>query len=184
MSYKIDPRKQINAVEARLAAGGDDAATQRNLRTMLAHMKAEATADFDALMATVSPDAAYTSFNVGVDSPHSPRSKDAVAAYYRALVENHCHQIEHDLDRIVADRDNITTEGDIRIAYPAAALRAMGHEVPEGAPYYLYEARLMIVWGFDKDGLVTCEDSYNAIDGFAGIATRPIQQREIFTITG
>lgn len=184
MTYKIDPRKQIAAVQARLDRGGDDAATTRNLHMMLAHMKAEAAGDFDALMATVSPSAAYTNFNAGPESPHSPRSKDAVGAYYGNLVAAHCHQIEHALDRIVADRDNITTEGDIRIAYPAAVLRSMGIEVSDAAPYYLFMARLMIVWGFDESGLVSCEDSYSVQDGFAGIADRPLQQDEIYTIAG
>lgn len=179
MAYKIDPRKQIAAVQARLDQARDDAATTRNLRTMLAHMQAEALGDFDALMATVSPSAAYTNFNTGPASPHSPRSKAEVATYYANLVAGNCHQIEHDLDRIVADRDAIATEGTIRIAYPVAVLRALGHEVPDAAPYYLYEARMMIVWGFDEDGLVRCEDSYTALDGFAGIADRPIQQSDI-----
>ncbi len=182
MTYRIDPRTQIGAVQARLDRGGDDAETTRNLRTMLAHMNAEATGDFDALMATVSPDAAYTNFNTGPDSPHSPRSKDAVAAYYHALVAGNCHQIEHKIDRIVADRDNIATEGDIYIAYPAAVLRSMGIDVSDAAPYYLYIARMMIVWGFDANGLVRCEDSYSVADGFAGIADRPVRQDEIYTI--
>lgn len=182
MTYKIDPRKQIDAVQARLDEARDDALTTRNLRTMLAHMKAEADGDFDALMATVSPDAAYTNFDAGAESPHSPRSKAEIARYYRTLVESNCHQIEHALDRIVADRDNITTEGTLRIAYPAAVLRAMGHEVSDAAPYYLYDARMMIVWGFDAEGLVRCEDSYTALDGFAGIADRPVRQDEIYVL--
>ncbi|WP_028216043.1 nuclear transport factor 2 family protein [Paraburkholderia oxyphila] len=181
MSYKIDPRKQIRAVEARLARHADDPQTTRNLKTMREHMRAEALGDFDALMATVSPHAAYTSFNSGPDAPNSPRSREAVAQYYGGMVAANCHQIEHDLDRIVADRDNITTEGTLRIAYPNAVLRSMGHEVADDAPYHLFEARLMIVWGFDADGLVRCEDSYVAGDGFAGIAARAVQQEDIFT---
>lgn len=182
MSYKIDPRKQTNAVQARLDRGTDGERATRNLRMMLAHMHAEAAGDFDALMATVSPDAAYTNFNAGPDSPHSPRSKEAVGVYYHGLVASNCHQIEHDLDRIVVDDDYATTEGDIRIAYPAAVLRAMGIEVSDAAPYYLFVARLMIVWGFDKDGLIHCEDSYSVTDGFAGIADRPIRQDEIYDV--
>ena len=181
MAFKIDPRKQINAVQARLQEGRDDAATTRNLEMMLAHMRAEASGDFDALMATVSPTAAYTSFNQGANSPHSPRSKAEVATYYGNLVQSNCHQIEHDIDRIVADHGNIATEGDIRIAYPAEVLRALGHNVPDTAPYFLFEARLMIVWGFDADGLVHCEDSYSVMDGFAGIADRPLQQSDIYS---
>lgn len=181
MSYKIDPRKQVRAVEGRMAQYAHDPLITRNLRTMLEHMRAEALGDFDALMATVSPHAAYTAFNSGADAPNSPRSKEAVAQYYGGMVAANCHQIEHDLDRIVADRHNITTEGTLRIAYPNAILRSMGHAVSDDAPYHLFEARLMIVWGFDEQGLVHCEDSYVAGDGFAGIAMRPVRQEDIFT---
>jgi len=182
MTYIIDPRKQAAAVRQRLDEKRDDERTTRNLRTMLAHMQAEAAGDFPALMATVSPDARYTNFNAGPDSPHSPRSKDEVGVYYRGLVEGNCHQIEHAIDRIVADQDNIATEGEIRIAYPAAVLKAMGHEVDASAPYYLYVARMMIIWGFDDEGLVSCEDSYNVLDGFEGIASRPVQQSDIYSV--
>ena len=40
--------------------------------------------------------------------------------------------------------------------------------------------RLMIVWGFDEDGLVQCEDSYSAGDGFA---TRPVEPERIRPVT-
>lgn len=86
--------------------------------------------DFDALMATVSPLAAYTSFNSGPDAPDSPRSLDEVAKYCGGMVAANCHPIEHDLDRIVADRNIVTTEGTLRIAYPDAALRVMGYMLP------------------------------------------------------
>ncbi|VWD40621.1 hypothetical protein BLA18112_06746 [Burkholderia lata] len=102
-------------------------------------MRAEALGDLDALMATVSPLAAYTSFNSGPDAPDSPRSRDEVAKYYGGIVAANCHPIEHDLDRIVADRNNVTIEGTLRIAYPDAALRAMGYTLPGDAPY-LFDA--------------------------------------------
>lgn len=181
MIYQIDPRKQLRAVEARLAQPGDDAKTVRNLRKMLEHMRAEALGDFETLMATVSPDAAYMSFSSGPDAPDSPRSKDAIARYYGGMVAANCHQIEHEIDRLVADRDHVTAEGPLRIAYPTAVLRAMGHAVGDDAPYYLFKARLLIVWGFDEHSLVRCEDSYMAGDGFAGIAARPLSQQDIFT---
>lgn len=182
MTYQIDPRKQLRAIEARLAQPGDDAKTVRNLRKMLEHMHAEALGDFETLMATVSPQAAYMSFSSGPDSPQSPRSKEAIAQYYGGMVAANCHQIEHAIDRLVADRDHVTAEGALRIAYPTEVLRAMGRAVDSDAPYYLFEARLLIVWGFDEHSLVRCEDSYIAGDGFAGIEARPLQQKDIFAL--
>lgn len=183
MGYKLDPRKQLRAMEKRIAEGADDAQTTRNMQMVLTHMIHEGRGDFDALMATVSPKAAYTSFASGINSEHSPRSKEAVGKYYGGIVAADCHRIEHDIDRIVADRYNITTEGTIRMAYPAAVLNAMGIPVPDTAPYYMHEARLLVVWGFDEDGLVSCEDSYSVLDGFAGIADRPLQIEDIYDVT-
>ena len=61
--------------------------------------------------------------------------------------------------------------------------RKFGIEVPDLDGLYLYETRMMIVWGFDEDGLVQCEDSYTAGDGWAGIATRPVEPEQIRPVT-
>lgn len=59
------------------------------------------------------------------------------------------------------------TEGLLRIAHPGRILAEMGRSVPDVEGFCLYEAQMAIVWGFDADALVVCEDSYSAGDGFA-----------------
>ncbi|HSB96363.1 MAG TPA: hypothetical protein VLC91_07950 [Spongiibacteraceae bacterium] len=179
MSYKVDPRKNWAALDQRLATETDPI-IRRNIEITVAHSKAEARADFPALMATVSDNVAYTSFTDGDAAANSPKGKAAVAAYYKMIVESGCHYIEHAVERIVADRNAIATDGNFTLAYPTAILKAMGHAVSDDAPYYLYTGRLMIVWGFDADGLVTCEDSYAAGDGFNGIGARPCRLEDIY----
>ncbi|MCR9093001.1 MAG: nuclear transport factor 2 family protein [bacterium] len=181
MSYVIDCRKNWEMTE-RMLAEETDPIRRRNLETIVAHAKAEAKPDFDALMATVAEDASYTSYTDGDADANSPTGKDGVAAYYSGIVGSGCNHIEHAVDRMAVGRDVITTEGDMKMAYPGKVLAAMGIPVPDEDAHYLYLSRLMIVWGFDENGLVTCEDSYAAggHPGFDGIAERPVTMDQIY----
>ena len=180
MSYVIDCRKNW-AMPERLLEAETDPSRRRNLATIIAHGKAEAKPDFEALMKTVAPDASYTSYTEG-GSENSPTGKDGVAAYYQGIVGSGCNHIEHAIERMSVGRDVITTEGDMKMAYPGTILASLGIPVPDEDALYLYLSRLMIVWGFDDDGLVTCEDSYAAggFPGFEGIADRPVTMDQIY----
>jgi hypothetical protein len=67
----------------------------------------------------------------------------------------------------------------MRMAYPGKTLIAMGHAVDDPDAFYMYEARMAIVWPMDKDGLVLGEDSYVSGDGFAAIAQRKLAPEDI-----
>lgn len=179
MHYKVDPRKNWAAFEQRLTTETDPI-IRRNIETTIKHAKAEAAADFPTLMSTVADNAAYTSYTDGDAAGNSPKGKDGVAAYYKMIVESGCHHIEHAVERIVADRDAMSAEGSFTMAYPTPVLKAMGIEVSDASPYYLYTGRLMLVWGFDGNGLVTCEDSYPVGKGFVDIEKRPCSLDEIY----
>ena len=174
---KLDPSKTWRKVEERLAHERDPR-LRRNLETVLAHMKAEAAGDLDALMRTVAEDARYHAF--GTDDPFlSPQGKPAVRDFYAAFVGSGAFRLELDVDRLVVDRDCVVTEGVMRIAYPGAALQAMGHAVDDPDAFYLYETRMAVLWPMDADGLVRGEDSYTGLDGFRGIAERKIARGDI-----
>lgn len=183
MDYLIDPRKNWRMAEIHLAAEKDPR-RRRILETLIAHAKAEAVAHFPALMETVSPQAHYRSYatpDPATNEAQSPRGKEAVAAYYSAIVESGCHFIEHDVDRMAVGSDTLTTEGELKMAYPGVVLGAMGIEVPDPAALYLYEQRLLIVWEFDEAGRVLCEDSYSGGGaGFEGIDQRPVRSDQIY----
>ena len=183
MEYVIDPRKNWRLAEQRLAEEKDPR-RQRILETLIAHAKAEASADFPALMETVAPGAHYRSYaasDPAMNEAQSPQGKEGVAAYYTAIVESGCHFIEHDVERMAVGRDTLTSEGELKMAYPGAVLLGMGIEVPDPDALYLYQQRLLIVWEFDDDGRVLCEDSYSGGgEGFGGIAERPIALEEIY----
>ncbi|MBY0276105.1 nuclear transport factor 2 family protein [Candidatus Binatia bacterium] len=174
---QLDPSKTWRVVEERLARETDPR-LRRNLETVLAHMKAEASGDLETLMRTVADDASYHAYGTP-DAFMSPQGKPAVRAFYTAFVGSGAFRLELDVDRLVVDADCVVTEGTMRIAYPGAALQAMGHPVPEAECFYLYETRMIIAWPMDENGLVRGEDSYVGGDGFASIAERRIALADI-----
>jgi len=187
MSFVIDPRKNWARAEELLAEETDPRRRQI-LETIIKHSKSEAAADFETLMSTVAPNAHYHSYAAAepeMNAANSPEGKAEVAAYYTGIVESGCHLLEHGVERMVVGRDQITTEGELRMAYPGAILSAMGFDVPDPDALYLYQQRLLIVWEFDQDGLVLCEDSYGAAGsvGFEGISERRIQPEEIYRVS-
>ncbi|MEU0934804.1 nuclear transport factor 2 family protein [Embleya sp. NPDC005971] len=165
MTGLIDARRTWELAEKRLAAE-DDPRRHAILTTLVAHMRAEHEGDLDALMATVSPRAVYHQWGASpVD--RAPKSHAEVREFYRAVVDNDCGRLAHHIDRLTVDQDTVVTEGLLRIAYPGRVLAGMGRVVADVDAFYLYETQMAIVWGFDADALVVCEDSYSTGDGFA-----------------
>ena len=174
---RIDPTKTWRKVEARLARERSPR-LRRNLETVLAHMKAEAAPDLDALMTTVAENASYRAW--GTDDPlYSPQGKEAVRGFYTAFVSSGAHRLELDVDRLVVDEDCVVTEGVMRIAYPGTIVQLLGHAVPDPDAYYLYEARMAVLWPMDANGLVIGEETYTGGDGFAGIAERRLSHADL-----
>ncbi|GCD98222.1 nuclear transport factor 2 family protein [Embleya hyalina] len=165
MTGLIDARRTWELAEKRLAEESDPR-RRAILTTLVAHMHAEHEGDLDALMATVAPNACYHQWGASpVD--RAPKSHAEVREFYRAVVENDCGRLAHHIDRLTVDRDTVVTEGILRIAYPGRILVGMGRSVPDVDAFYLYESRMAIVWAFDEQALVVCEDSYSTGDGFA-----------------
>ena len=171
----IDQHTTWRKVEARLATETDPV-LRRNLEMLLQHMKAEATLDMERLMATVSQDALYQNFTPGGTDLVG---KAAVQRFYEDFAASGAYKLHLDIDRLVVDRHCILTEGVMRMAYPGRTLQATGVEVDDPDAYYLYEARMAIVWPIGDDGLFIGEDSYVGSNGFEGIADRRIDDDDI-----
>jgi hypothetical protein len=176
---KINPCNTWRLVEQRLAVETDPR-LRRNLEMVLAHMKAEAALDLDALMATVAEEAHYPAY--GSDSSRlNPIGKAAIRQFYIDFAASGAYRLELDVDRLIADADGVLTEGVMRMAYPGRTLIAMGHPVDDPDAFYMYEARMAIVWPMNDRGLIMGEDSYVSTDGFAGIEQRKLRPEEIGT---
>ena len=167
----IDQHVTWRKVEERLERETDPV-LRRNLELLLRHMKAEATLDLEALMATISEQAIYQNFTP--DGTTGPVGKPAVRKFYEDFSASGADKLQLDVDRLVVDRDCILTEGVMRIAYPGRALRAVGIDADDPDASYLYETRMAVIWPIDEEGRFIGEDTYTAGDGFAGIAERKL----------
>jgi hypothetical protein len=171
----IDQNVTWRAVEERLATETDPV-LRRNLEMLLQHMKAEASLDMEQLMATVSPEARYEFFN----SNSLIEGRPAVQKFYEDFAASGATKLQHDIKRLVVDRDCIFMDGVMRMAYPGATLAARGIEVDDVDAHYLFETQMAIVWPINPDdGLFIGEDSYIGSDGFAGIADRKLDPADI-----
>ncbi|MEE8312528.1 MAG: nuclear transport factor 2 family protein [Candidatus Binatia bacterium] len=175
---KIDPTRTWRKVEERLQTEKDPI-LRRNLETILAHMKAEAVGDVDALMATLAERAHYHAY--GAAPEYSPFGRREVRKFYEAFIASGASKLELDVDRLVVDRDCVLTEGVMRMAYPGSLCQALGHEVDDPEAYYLFETRMAILWPMDEEGKLLGEDTYSERDGFEGIANRKLAPEEIGT---
>ena len=182
MAAKMDPNLTWKLVEER-AAAETEPRRKRALELVLAHMKAEARADIEGVVATLCEQPRYRTYSTPEDDPvmNPSGSKDAVRAFYHAtIVQTGAHRLEFACDRVIADERGVFTEGVMRMAYPGHTLVAMGIEVDDPDAYYLGEARMGIVWPMHPtEDRLTGEEVYSVGDAFEGIAERKIALEDI-----
>jgi hypothetical protein len=171
----IDPTLTFRLVTERLAVE-ENPRLRQVLQATLDHMEAEASGDFERLVATLAPDPAYHQWG---SSPvdNGPKGRAGVEEFYRNFIASGCDVLHHDIDRLTVDTHTIVTEGEIRIAYPGAVLAAQGFPVDDVDSYYLYRSRMCIVWAYDDDAKLLAEDSYATGDGF--LPLRKIEDHEL-----
>jgi hypothetical protein len=179
---RLDPNLTWKLVEQRFEEETNPT-RKRNLGLVLEHMRAEARADIEGVVATLTQKPSYRTYGTpeddGLMNPQG--SKDAVRAFYNAtIVQTGAHRLEFACDRVIADEGGVFTEGVMRMAYPAQTLAAMGIEVDDPNGYYVHESRMGIVWPIDEaEERLTGEEVYSVGDGFAGIADRPIRLDDV-----
>jgi hypothetical protein len=184
LDRRLDPNRTWQLVEKRLANEGDPVLC-RNLELVLAHMKAEARADIEGVVATLTSKPRYITY-AALDQPvlNPSGSRDAVRAFYDAtIVATGAHRLEFACDRVIVDADSVFTEGTMRMAYPGATLAAMGIAVDDPDAYYVAESRMGVVWPVDPaEEKLTGEEVYSAGDPFEGIADRKIALEDIVAV--
>ncbi|WP_420639567.1 nuclear transport factor 2 family protein [Candidatus Poriferisocius sp.] len=183
MNPKMNPNKTWRLVAERLE-GETNPRRRHVLELVLAHMKCEAQADIEGVVATLSDKPRYVIWSDPDDPVASPHgSKDAIRGFYnRTIVQTGAHRLEFDCDRVIVDDDAVFTEGVMRMAYPGQTLVAMGIEVEDPDSYYLAQSRMGIVWPVDLDdpeARLTGEEVYSGGSPFDGIADRPISLEDI-----
>jgi len=175
----IDQRVTWAKVEERLATETDPV-LRRNLEMLLQHQLAEASLDMEKLMATVSEHAHYHMHSIP-NGAGDVVGKSAVQKFYEDFAASGAEKLQLETEWLVVDRHCIVTEGLMRMAYPGTTLAARGFAIEDSSAFYLYEARMCVLWPIGPDGLFTGEDTYTASDGFVGIEHRKLSSADVAT---
>jgi len=179
---KLNPNRTWKLVEQRYEQEAEPT-RKHNLGLVLEHMRAEAHADIEGVVATLTEKPRYRTYGTPPENTvmNPEGSRDAVRAFYDAtIVQTGAHRLEFACDRVIADEQGVFTEGVMRMAYPGQTLVAMGIEVDDPEAYYLAESRMGIVWPVDeREQKLTGEEVYSVGDAFEGIAGRKIDLADI-----
>ena len=166
---KIEPYASWLPLEARAQREGDP-----RVRTLLVavrdHMEHEIRGHLDALMATLTADPIYHFWNPA--GSFRLEGREAVATFYANMIAAGGNQFEVVVEKVVADRDNVITEGQVKQVRTGAELIAAGHKQVAGQPVkpdelFLTRAQLVTVWPGDPHGKLVGEDIYFGEDPLA-----------------
>ena len=154
---------------------------QRNLKVVIAHMKAEARCDVAGVLATLVEKPEYK-WHGDPDNPllNPKGSQQAVADFYDMwIVQTGAHQIEWDLSRVMVDDHAVLTEGMMKVAFPGKTLLSLGIEVDDPEAFYAAMGMTTVVWPVDAaTGLLVGEEVWDC-DKMVGIADRKVSSSDI-----
>ena len=154
---------------------------QRNLKVVIAHMKAEARCDVQGVLDTLVEKPEYK-WHGDPDNPllNPKGSQQAVADFYDMwIVQTGAHQIEWDLSRVMVDDHAVLTEGMMKVAFPGKTLLTLGIEVDDPEAFYAAMGMTTVVWPVDAaTGLLVGEEVWDC-DKMVGIADRKVDTSDI-----
>ena len=165
----INPFHSWLPLEARAAREADP-----RVRTLLTavrdHMEHEIRGDLPRLMATLTAEPVYHFWNPA--GSFKLEGREAVAAFYTNMIAVGGNQFEVVVEKIVADRANVITEGQVKQVQTGATLLAAGRNEVAGfavkpADLFLTCAQLVTVWPSDVNGKLIGEDIYFGQDALA-----------------
>lgn len=158
----FEPERTWAAVEERLARESDP--RRRLLLTQVRdHMRAEIGGRFDDLMATLVDEPRYHFWGIGEEG--GPKGREAVAAFYRNMIDTGGNRFHFEVERIVVDEDCVVTEGRMRQTMPGSIVAASNTQKVDGEAVdseatYVAEWQILTVWPADADGKLHGEDIY------------------------
>jgi hypothetical protein len=170
----IDPNVTSVAVEQRLV-GETDPVVRENLELVITHMKYEAAGDIEGVLTTICSRPRYRFYVPGF-SHIDGDSKEPVRQFYQQmLIGEGAVRLEHRIERVVADRKAVSTEGVFRQAYLGRALLDKGIKVDDPDAYYAAECRMLLTWPrHETEPKLVGEEAWVDRDMFEGIASRKI----------
>ena len=150
------------------------------LQNFREHLLAEIAGDVDAIMKTQHPEPQYHFYGAGVGDT-GPKGGAEVRQFYENIMAQGYNKLRYDIDRFIVDDRGLFHEGMMHIVFPADAIRAMGIEVADDAPHYVYSYRQSAIFHYDEDGVCTGEDTYSD-GGVSADRGRPLPPVEAATL--
>jgi hypothetical protein len=177
----IDPYKTWLTLDERLK-------TEKNplhraqLEKIIHHMKGEALGDIDQILTTVSPKASYISYDNPEGPPRVFKGHEGIREFYDQMLSAVSVNLEFFVDRLVVDDYCVITEGANKSAMRGSVLSSLGIPVDDPNAYYLTEGRTLVVWPFDKDGMILGEHIFRGSSlPLTEAAKRKLRPEEIGT---
>jgi len=160
---RFNPLNVVEVAERYLATLSDPRQRQVTLN-FIEHARAEASGDYDTLMASCSRRRqSYTAWGAGADyRAHLPQSYEALEVHYRGLIAGNIYLIHFDVEKLFAAQDEIFVEGIVHQLHSGEMLTAIhGIAVDDPQAVYQLTKRTCIIFVFDEDGLGAGEHAYS-----------------------
>ncbi len=133
---------------------------RRILENFIEHAEAEATGDYEALMASCSKKRqSYATY--GSDFP-APQSYAELEKHYHGLIASNTYLIHFEAEKLAVDDDVVFLEGLVHQLYPGHLIEPIfGFPVDDPAAVYQLTKRTSLTFVFDEDGKGAGEHAYS-----------------------
>lgn len=176
VSITIDPNRTWKLIDERLASERDPESLA-NLLLVRRHMVAEAAGDIEGVLLTLCDSPRYVMNFPGGITIVANSQEPIRQMYLEKLVATGAHRIEYAVDKVIADRGAVYTEGHYLQAFPGKALIERGISVEDSDASYAAECRMVLVFPRDTASQkLTGEEVFMDRDMFAGIAERKVER--------
>lgn len=130
------------------------------LQNFIDHAQAEASGDYEGLMATCSrKEQTYATYGSDFGSPQSYAELET---HYHGLIQANIYVIHFEVEKLVVDDDALAVEGLVHQLYPGELLEPIfGIEVDEKEAVYQATKRTCVFFIFDEEGMGCGEHAYS-----------------------
>lgn len=175
----IDPHRTWLTLDERLKTETNPL-HRAQLEKIIFHMKGEARGDVDQILTTVSPSATYISYDNPEGPPRVFKGHKGIREFYRQMLDAISVDLEFFVERLVVDDCCVVTEGVSKSALKGKMLEAAGIKDIDPNAFYLTQARTLVIWPFDQNGMILGEYIYRgAATPLADAAKRKLLPAEI-----
>lgn len=130
------------------------------LENFIEHAGAEASGDYDALMASCSrKKQEYATYGSDFGAP---QSYEELEVHYRGLIESNIYLIHFEIEKLIVGEDALFVEGLVHQLYPGNLIKPIfGIEIDDESAVYQLTKRTGLTFTFDEEGLGAGEQAYS-----------------------